>query len=333
MSLGIKSFDGTGAPRSTPRAAQHCVQLRPPTPARHLLSRMLRFVADGQYEALVSSAAVSDQVRLRSAAGPSAGASFVAPLSIPGVSFTDREFRCALLWRLGVQRPAPQGYCHNWSSRRQEECQELVDGLGDHAVCCPCGPLSVMRHERLADIWADIFEELGAIVRRELYVHALSSPAQEAWLDIAALGVPELSGRLFDVTVRHPRDGRYLPRAAEVDGAALVKADEEKQGRYGSSSGAVVDTLGHETWGRLGEAAEKILMICSGLAAHRDLRRGRLPSQYQRRWRAQLDACLHRAVASQLDAAQWGLPGREHGRRRCAVDVAALECTRGWCDR
>ena len=38
VSLGIKSFDGTGAPRSTPRAAQHCVQLRPPTPARHLLS-------------------------------------------------------------------------------------------------------------------------------------------------------------------------------------------------------------------------------------------------------------------------------------------------------
>ena len=30
----------------------------------------------------------------------------------------------------------------------------------------------------------------------------------EAWLDVAALGVPELAGILFDVTVRHPRDER-----------------------------------------------------------------------------------------------------------------------------
>ena len=208
-------------------------------------------------------------------------------------------------------------------------CQAALDESGDHAVACPCGPLAVARHEDAADVWADIFEETGATARRELYVHALSTPAKEAWLDITTYGVRELAGFLFDVTVRHPRETRYLPASALEDGACARSAAGEKADRYSSRLGATVVALCHETWGRLGEEAERVLALCSAVAARRDYRRGRQPGQRMRRWRAQLDAALHKAVAAQLFSARCGLGGRPH-RRRSPLDVSALEATAPW---
>jgi hypothetical protein len=188
----------------------------------------------------------------------------------------------------------------------------------------------VLRHEELADTWADIFEEVGAVPRRELYVAELSNATEEAWLDIAALGVPELSGLLFDVTVRHPRHSRYMPGASTQDGEAMLIASRDKSVRYPDALGQHVATLGHETWGRLSRDAEQILQTCASVAARQDHRRGRVPGNRLQRWRAQLDAALHRAIVAQQLSARWGLPGKPHRRRRRAVDLTALECKYGW---
>ena len=182
-------------------------------------------------------------------------------------------------------------------------------------------------HEELADIWADIMEETGATVRRELFVQDMSSPQREAWLDVAAYGVPELAGLLFDVTVRHPRAARYIPAAANVDGEAVRRADAEKHEKYPARSGYRVVTLGHETWGRLGEPAEETLSLCAAVANRRDHRRGRLPGDRLRRWRAALDGALQRGVARQLAAAALGFHGKAASRRG-VLDMTALE-TRG----
>ena len=328
ITAGIQSFGGDGRPQSMLRDATPERQLRPPVPARHLFSAFLAHKADYQYEQLLLQAGDADRVRLRSAAGPTAGKSLVCSLAIPGVAYNDRDFQGVLRWRLGLAHDAAPCSCRNWNRSKEEECGEALSG--DHAADCPCGPLTVLRHEGLADVWANVFEEIGGVPRRELFVAELSTPNAEAWLDIAALGVPELAAMLFDVTVRHPRADRYLPAAVGEDGAAMLRAAAEKADRYPDASGRRVVTLGHETWGRLAVSAECMLQLCAEVGARRDHRRGRLPGNRLSRWRAQLDASLQRAVAAQLNSARWGLPGREPRRKRRAVDTPSVECRHGW---
>ena len=326
---GIHALAGDGRPQKDARDAKPEEQLRPPVPARHLQSAMQRHAADKAYDKLLASSGSHDSIRLRSAAGPTAGASLTAPLSVFGVSFTDAEFELALRWRLGLATGRGPALCQNWSATSDMACGVVLDDEGDHAVSCPSGPLAVARHEGLADCWGDIYEEVGALVRREVYVHSLSTRKQEAWLDVAAYGVQELAGMLFDVTVRHPRETRYLPASAERDGAATEKAAEEKRDRCPPKNGAHVVTLCHETWGRLGEEAERMLALCGSLATRRDHRRCRLPGNRMQRWRAQLDAALHRAVAAQIHSARNGLGGHAHRRKR-PTDISALEANAAW---
>ena len=220
--------------------------------------------------------------------------------------------------------------CRHWNASRGEECGASVEPAGDHSVYCPCGPLRTKRHEELADLWGDVWEEAGAAVRRDIYVAEFSTAKNEAWLDVLALGVPEVAGVLFDVTVRHPREQRYMPGSTSTGGHAAECADAEKQGRYPPASGRRVATLAHETWGRLGATAEHYLALAASVASRRDMRRGRLsdPGARLRRWRTRLDAALQRAVAAQLAAGYAGTPGRPHSRRR-PVDVTQLELSGG----
>jgi hypothetical protein len=56
---------------------------------------------------------------------------------------------------------------------KEECCGQPLDAVGDHAVDCPTGPLRNRRHDDLSDIYADIFEEVGAVSRREVFVPEL----------------------------------------------------------------------------------------------------------------------------------------------------------------
>ena len=138
-------------------------------------------------------------------------------------------------------------------------------------------PLAILRHENLADAWADIAQETGAIVRRDVFVLEFSIAKEEAWLDVWAGGLPELSDVLLDVTIRHPRASRYMPTAATQAGSTAAHAEGEKQARYPPASGRSVVALAHETWGRLGASAEAFLVRCATMAARRDHLCGRLP--------------------------------------------------------
>ena len=198
-----------------------------------------------------------------------------------------------------------------------------LDDAGDHAVGCPCGPLCAFRHDELADIWADLFEQAGAIARREVFVPELTGK-QEAWLDVWAFGLPELPDALLDITVRHPRAQRYRPASERHAGACAQRAEAEKRDRYPAAGGRAVIPIVHETWGRLGTTAEDLLLALSAAAARRAYRRGRTAGPDLRKWRARLDAALQRSIAAQLDAAWNGLPGRPR-QRRAPADLEALE--------
>ena len=296
---------------------------RPAIPERHLLSKYLRHTADNMYSSLLETSDAMNRTRLLSAAGPTAGASFVAPLSVPGVHFTDRQWTEALRWRLGMSQFGLQAYCQNEMGTTEEICGEVLDE--DHAVECPRGPMRKRRHDDLADVHADILEESGAVVRREVFVPEFSRQT-DAWLDVWAYGVLELPDVLLDITVRHPRAERYQPLAADVPGRAAAQAETEKQQRYPAAAGRNVWPIAHETWGRLGDRAEDFLQWCAATCARRAHRRGRLPGNSLRRWRAQLDATLHKGVAQQLVSARNGLQGRKRCRRTPG-DLAVAEAS------
>jgi hypothetical protein len=155
------------------------------------------------------------------------------------------------------------------------------------------------QHNDIADIYADIFEEIGAVARREVFVPEFSTAGVEAWLDVWAHGVPEVPDALLDITGRHPRAERYQPAAASVAGHTAAQAEREKFVTYPSAGGSSIWAVAHETWGRLGEQAEQLLATCNSAATRQSYRRGRLLGNNLRRWRAQLDAALHRGIASQ----------------------------------
>ncbi|CAE8618940.1 unnamed protein product [Polarella glacialis] len=206
----------------------------------------------------------------------------------------------------------------------EEMCGETLDCDGDHAVECGTGPLRKFRHDALADIYADILEEIGAVARREVFVPEFSAGAVEAWLDVWGYGVPELPDALLDITVRHPRAVRYQPAAARTAGHAAAQGEREKHATYPAAGGRSIWAIAHETWGRLGAQAEQLLKTCAAVAARRAWRRGRAPGNCLRRWRAQLDAALRRGIAAQLAAARCGLPGKQR-RRQAPADRADLE--------
>ena len=215
----------------------------------------------------------------------------------------------------------------SWNASREEPCGHAL--TNDHAVLCPCGPARNHRHRNTVDAWCDIFEEAGGTVRQEVYVPCFSTPLAEAYLDAQVIGLPELEGLYFDITIRHPRDARYAPTlCASQDGIALQRAAAEKQNRYPACNQGRVITLGFETWGRLSEEGEHILAICAASAARHDHRRGRHASSARlRRWRASLDGALQAAVAAQREQASEGIQGRAHAHRRRALDITALELT------
>ena len=188
---------------------------------------------------------------------------------------------------------------------------------------CESGPLRLRRHDDLADVYADIVEECGALARREVYVPELSG-SKEAWLDVWGYGILDLSDLLLDVTIRHPRAARYRPQSEAVPGHATAEAEQHKADRYPPAGGRAVWPVAYESWGRAGVAAENLLVRLATVARRRAHRRGRACGQELLRWRAKIDAMLQKAVVAQLASARFGLPGRRPYRRR-PLDLAALE--------
>ena len=210
---GISAIGGGGKPLTDgqPQAAD---PFRPAVPDRHLLSQYLQHSAAITSFCLYQQADASQQTRLLSASGPTAGTSFVAPLGTPGVNYMDRQWSEAVRWRLGIPTVGPAGTCQN-ARLDGELCGELLDASGSHAVSCDIGPLRTFWHDDLANIYADILDEVGAVVRQEVFVPEFSN-RQEAWLDVWGYGLPKLPDLLLDITVRHPGASRYQPGAARL---------------------------------------------------------------------------------------------------------------------
>ena len=288
--------------------------LRPASPARHSLSELLRASADFMYGRLLGDGSQRDCTRLRSARGPTAGKSLVAPAGLQPAQYTDEDIVEVLRWRLGIAEVGDGLRCRNFAAKTMTECGHDRDCWGDHSVCCSYGPLRIKRHDNIADALGDMIEETGAHVRREAFVAAFSTLRQEAWLDIWAFAGLQIQDLLVDVTVRHPMVAAYQPAASSQDGVAAIVAEGKKQVRYPPRAGRAVTPFAVETWGRLGPHAEQLLQLLAGEATRYARRRGHSATAgaFLRKWRATLNALLQKSVAKSLRAARVGLPGRPH---------------------
>ena len=98
-------------PSGLPAQVAAADPMRPPAPARHLLSAYLRRAGEHRLHELWLCTSAADHTRILSGGGAISGQSLVAPPTTEGVNFTDEEIRTAIRWRLGVQMAA--GLCRN----------------------------------------------------------------------------------------------------------------------------------------------------------------------------------------------------------------------------
>ena len=308
------SLGPEGAPLPEPTAApQGASAMRPPTPQRNLLSRMLQFIAKRKFDALVATAGNRSRTRLQSASGPNAGKCLTAPAGVQQAHFRDDHFTTILQWRLGIVTPSSVSRCLN-TKADGDICEEVLDPECDHAVCCPCGPLRIQRHNAVTDALADNMLETGAHVRREAWIQEFATDAADAVLDIWAFGCSDIADLLIDVTIRHPMSAAYQPSASHSPGIAAAAGERSKFTRYPAAHGRAVIPFSVETWGRLGTHAEELLQKMVAAATRHNVMRGHAPApgSILKRWRAALDAILQRGVAMSLLSARYGLPGRQH---------------------
>ena len=80
-----------------------------------------------------------------------------------------------------MQAPGPAGLCKK-RKKRGTACDEPLEGRGDHAAECPCGPLRTAKHDdlvkALAKIETDYYETLDAEQRKALRVKAVRAMAE-----------------------------------------------------------------------------------------------------------------------------------------------------------
>ena len=145
---------------------------------------MLR--ATSRYEGLIATSDQRTRTRLRSAGGPNAEKSLVAPAGLQPAFYNDEEFIEVLRWRLGLANTGMAPIWRNLAAKSMTKCGVQLDEYGDHAATCSYGPLRIKRHNAVADNLSDMITETSAHARREAYVWAFSTPAIEAWLHIWA---------------------------------------------------------------------------------------------------------------------------------------------------
>ncbi|CAK0821398.1 unnamed protein product, partial [Prorocentrum cordatum] len=184
---------------------------------------------------------------------------------------------------------APGTICLNVKASTSEACGNLLDQDDDHAAPCECGPFRNLRHEGIADAYADIMAEIGGPVRRDVFARSSPSrPPRHGWTcgeflssqtvwwtsPFAAPCWTSTSGQLLG----QPAAPRGPLRWRRPTGTHLLAAAARGRGRTRPSGGSA-----------------------SG-------RRDRLLGNSLRWWRAQLDAALMRGLAAQLISAWCGSP-------------------------
>ena len=182
-----------------------------------------------------------DAARVRSCAGPGAGAWLLTVPAHKGLELDNSTFLTACLLRLGL--PLPPALTASACV-----CGAELDPYGDHLFCCKRGKERHFRHDVLVEEFRRIMSEVklpaeSEVTLRRLRVFPHNVDPDEKRMDL--YWVEEGKGRLGDVTVAHPtrddstNENRKVNRAnGRRDGRAGMDADAKKKRKYGSAARA-----------------------------------------------------------------------------------------------
>jgi hypothetical protein len=227
-----------------------------------------QFVAQRRFDDLLASfdinteAGARDRARMLSCAcRPSSLWLDTLPIS-PFLELSNADFVAAMRHRLGMTHlpanaPGVQCTCGRF----------MQPDDADHAMTCKslCGAMT-MRHNLLTENWRRIISRAGVASSLEPAIHALPGARAAA----VSAGHPDSRGDILlilpegltvaDVTVVHPCAPTYV-HAARVEGGAAAVRDQAKRARYQTAdpNGYAFVPLSHETYGRMGKPAMKLL--------------------------------------------------------------------------
>ena len=219
-------------------------------------------------------------------------------------------FQIALRRRLRLPLPLVPSTCGGGSMAHG--CGRHLDRLGDHLAACNRTGYMARRANPIERAWSRVARESGARVAHKQLLRdtnvPLANPQDQRQLDMVAYGItPSGIALCCDATMVSPltRDGRPIPRAAAVDGAALARAERRKRRTYpellGSPYGRLV-TLGCEVGGRWNADSLKLV---ADMAKHKArgaprLLRTAARAAWHARWWGLLSVACQTALATTL---------------------------------
>ena len=203
-----------------------------------------------------------------------------------------------------------------------------VDVYGDYRATCMRSGRVQIRASTVEKVWARVFREAGAVVKRSKLVRdmhvgdmrASKHKLDQRRVDLVAYGLPIFNGLPIacDATLVSPLTGagEPVPNACKEYGAAMQVARERKQKQYPeffnqSVPHATFMVLPCEVGGRWGEECldiVKLLAKCRVQSVPKVLRRS-LEYSYTVRWWSMLSVAVHSAIsASLMDEAVYHFP-------------------------
>ena len=239
-------------------------------------STFSKFTAEHRYDALISSYDIStidgarNVARLRSCKSRASGIWLDTLPVAPSLRLKNADLVSATRHRLGLsQMPAFAHGIHCHCKRHI-----LPDNV-DHAMSCTAVQRPItMRHNMLTETWRRICHRSGIATSAEPALAPLrAGPARnpdaaDEYRGDILLVLPEDSLCVADVSVIHPAAQTYVTAAAQQDGAAAARRDQDKRTKYNriDSSGYTFYPLSTESYGRLGAPAMQLLNKLADIA-------------------------------------------------------------------
>ena len=324
-------------------------------PQKKVQKMLCKRVDIKNFQLLLASMDLSSRARLRSCAGPLAGAWQWASPASPSERFEDSEYRRTSRSLLGQPVAEEGSLCQNVTrsgAYMGQVCNEMICAQGHHCYRCARGGGTKSRSTDIEKVLMQILGECGNQSLAQVFVpqwarwkshcascsrdfmstaaappcphcgQLASSVLEEAVLDIETRD--HSGARTFiDVTIRHsiPGDSRRLQQAARCSYAVNSEAEKIKHLRYPSSAGVPGKMLPFAmvTFGGFGREAHSFLRSLARLQAQRAESDQRLTAAALiARWAARLAVPLHRANVRCLSSAL----GTASALRRLSRDFA-----------
>lgn len=233
----------------------------------HLLEDYSAALVEGQHQQL--SEALRNCARLRSNACRPASVWLTTLPTSPSLRLQPEEFLTSFRLRLGVSvlhqdTDSVQCFCH----------RRVPNAHSDHSlVCQSVKRMITSRHNMLVSSWRRIMGRAGVASTREptvaehLHSDAERRPHSAVYGDILAMLPHRLT--VTDVSVIHPGADTYVRAASSSAGSAARTRDAQKFAHYSRAGSAVyrMVPLSHESYGRLGQPASKLLNELANLAS------------------------------------------------------------------